>query len=368
MKRIIVFKMIVVFLLICSIVAMGYVFFRKPELEVIKTEIEVKSDVKLSDLVKVTSGGKLVNGSTFLDSSTIGEKTIMVNMRNLINSDSSYELTYTVVDTTPPTVKAPDTLFVIRNGIISDVMSQIEITDNSGQDTTYTIQGNYDLAVPGKYKITINVADGGGNVVSIDRNLIVEISGSNASYFTTSNGFAGYQKDGLTYIDGILIVNKSYSVPENYGEALTEEFVGAFSRMKSAADADGIELLIVSGFRSWKLQEALFKMHSEQDGQTRALMRNAKPGYSEHQTGLAADLNLAEEKFDQTREFTWLNENAWKYGFILRYTKDGTSYTGFDYQPWHFRYVGEELAGILYNDGNWITIEQYFGISSIYAE
>ncbi|MBR0137393.1 MAG: M15 family metallopeptidase [Erysipelotrichaceae bacterium] len=368
MKKTIIIKSIIILILLLGIGSMGYIYFKKPKLEVIKTEIEVKSDVKLSDLVKVVSGGKLVNGSVFLDSSTVGEKSIIVNMRNLINSVSSYELQYKVIDTIAPEVKADDTLFIVRNGIISDIMSQISITDNSGLDTTYTIQGQYDLEVPGKYSVTVNVADAGGNVTTIERALIVEISGSQATYFKTDNGFAGYQKDGVTYIDGILIANKTYSLPENYGDGLTEEFIGAYNRMKTAAANDGIELTIVSGYRSWKLQDALFKMYCEDDGEAEALMYSAKPGHSEHQTGLAADMGVTEETFETTKEFKWLNENAWKYGFILRYTKDGVYYTGYQYEPWHFRYVGENLAKILYNDGNWLNIEQYFGISSQYSD
>ena len=77
-------------------------------------------------------------------------------------------------------------------------------------------------------------------------------------------------------------------------------------------------------------------------------------------------MNLIHGSFESTSEFKWLNENAYKYGFILRYPKDKMEITGYIYEPWHYRYVGVELASKLYNNGNWITIEEYFGISSRY--
>ena len=86
----------------------------------------------------------------------------------------------------------------------------------------------------------------------------------------------------------------------------------------------------------------------------------------EHQSGLAADLNHVGSNFDNTESAKWLEQNCWKYGFILRYPKGKDKETGYVYESWHFRYVGVDLAKKLYNNGNWITMEAYFGITSQY--
>ena len=103
------------------------------------------------------------------------------------------------------------------------------------------------------------------------------------------------------------------------------------------------------------------------DGKALADTYSARPGHSEHQSGLAIDINMADSAFDSSPEAKWLNDNAYKYGFILRYPKGKDNITGYMYESWHFRYVGTELANKLYNDGNWITLEEYFGIDSKYS-
>lgn len=81
---------------------------------------------------------------------------------------------------------------------------------------------------------------------------------------------------------------------------------------------------------------------------------------------MAFDVNTINDSFANTEEGKWLNDNCYKYGFILRYPNGKSDETGYQYEPWHFRYVGVELAEKLYNNGNWITVEDYFGITSRY--
>ena len=91
--------------------------------------------------------------------------------------------------------------------------------------------------------------------------------------------------------------------------------------------------------------------------------RVALPGCSEHQTGYAFDAaNYVDGIYNEVlgeEEIAWLNYNAYKYGFILRYPKGKEEITGFIYEPWHYRYVGKDISNILYNNGNWITLEEY---------
>ena len=183
--------------------------------------------------------------------------------------------------------------------------------------------------------------------------------------------------NGVTYADGIMIVNKTYALPETYrpsnsGEyqycttCLTEETLSAFNAMQADAQTLGLNLYISSGFRSYSYQENLYNNYVLQDGKEEADTYSARPGHSEHQTGLAFDLNTIDDSFADTQEGIWVQENCYKYGLILRYPKGKEVETGYQYESWHLRYVGKELAEKLYNNGNWITLEEYFNLTSIY--
>ena len=175
-------------------------------------------------------------------------------------------------------------------------------------------------------------------------------------------------KNGITYFDGIMIVNKTYSLPSTYDPgSLTEEFMDAFYEMQSAALLDGISLFIASGYRSYEYQVDLYNYYVETDGKKLADTYSARPGHSEHQTGLTADINTADESFEGTDEAIWLDKNCYKYGFIVRYPKGKDEYTGYEYEPWHLRYVGKELAKKIHDLGG-ISLEEYFGITSKYEE
>lgn len=183
--------------------------------------------------------------------------------------------------------------------------------------------------------------------------------------------------NGVTYIDGILVVNKTYSLPSDYRPSnsadyqycttcLTPETLNAFNEMQADAQALGLNLYISSGFRSYSYQENLYNNYVYQDGQEAADTYSARPGHSEHQTGLAFDLNTIDDSFAYTDEGKWVADNCYKYGLILRYPSGKEDKTGYQYESWHLRYVGKELAQKLYNNGNWITLEENFNITSIY--
>jgi len=181
----------------------------------------------------------------------------------------------------------------------------------------------------------------------------------------------------VTYIDGILIVNKTYSLPESYmpanaqgynrcNECLTQETMAAFKEMKADAQVVGLNLYLSSGYRSYSYQKGLYNNYVSRDGKVAADTYSARPGHSEHQTGLAFDLNTIDDSFANTEEGKWVQDNCHRYGLILRYPKGKEEITGYKYESWHLRYVGKELAQKLYNDGNWITLEEHFGITSQY--
>ena len=179
-----------------------------------------------------------------------------------------------------------------------------------------------------------------------------------------SNKYKIEKKNGITYIDGVLIANKSYRLPSNYNPGLTAETKNAFAKMQQDAKNDGIYIWITSGFRSYSYQAQLYQSYVYRDGQAAADRYAARAGYSEHQTGLALDVNNASYYFDNSKEAKWVAANCWKYGFILRYPQGKEHITGYQYESWHIRYVGNPLAKELTKNN--LTLEEYFGITSRY--
>ena len=172
--------------------------------------------------------------------------------------------------------------------------------------------------------------------------------------------------DGITYVNGILIANKTYALPSTYNPGgLTSETLAAFNEMKAAAYAEkGLSLTVCSGFRSYSYQATIYNNYVARDGKAKADTYSARPGHSEHQTGLAADINYAGDWFNTTPEAAWLAANCWKYGFIIRYPQGKQDITGYKYESWHVRYLGRELAKMVYDSG--LTLEEYLGIDSSY--
>lgn len=180
--------------------------------------------------------------------------------------------------------------------------------------------------------------------------------------------------DGVTYADGILIANKTYALPKTYNPGgLTNDTYNAFQSLVQAAANSGISLWNASGFRSYESQEQIYNNYVYTHGQATADTFSARPGHSEHQTGMAIDVNNPSDSFNGTPEAIWLKEHCVEYGFIIRYPEGKQEITGYKYEPWHIRYVGVEMAkkirdeGIARGDVN-ITLEEYFGINSVYQQ
>lgn len=173
-------------------------------------------------------------------------------------------------------------------------------------------------------------------------------------------------KNGVTYIDEILIVNKDISLPEHFNPGENEVAREALHKLLNAGNKKGYHLSSASGFRSYQTQEQLFNRYVQRDGEEAANKYSAKPGHSEHQTGLTYDVvsentdTNFKESFGKTEEGQWIKRNAHKYGFIVRYPKDKTHITGYQYEPWHIRYVGKDTAKTLYNHRE--TLEEYLDL------
>lgn len=168
----------------------------------------------------------------------------------------------------------------------------------------------------------------------------------------------------VTYIDGILIANKTYSLPADYNPGLDTNAEAWFNALKNDAAACGLNIWLASGFRSYSLQYQIYSNNCYLYGQETADTFSARPGFSEHQSGLAIDVNTISDDFAYTPEAAWLAENCWKYGFIIRYPLGKEHITGYKYEPWHIRFVGLDMAEKIHSCG--LTLEEYFGIDSQY--
>jgi len=161
------------------------------------------------------------------------------------------------------------------------------------------------------------------------------------------------------YLPSDYIPNDLVTISSNYGNGtLKKEAYKSFKKLSDDAKKEELSIYISSGYRSYDLQNGLYNMYLKNDLQSVVDTYSARPGFSEHQTGLAIDVNTISDSFAYTNEYTWLKENAYKYGFILRYPKECTNLTGYKFEPWHYRYVGVDIASYIQKHG--ITYDEYY--------
>lgn len=185
-----------------------------------------------------------------------------------------------------------------------------------------------------------------------------------------------------------ILVNKTHPLPEDYEPAdlvpvnIPFAHVGNDSRnymrrpaaealeaMFRDAEAAGLHPIGVSGYRSYERQKNIYTSNLAVKGEMHTSLYSAKPGQSEHQTGLAMDISSPSVQsalttdVENTPEGKWLRENAAAYGFILRYPAGKEHITGYAYEPWHFRYVGKNLAAYLKKEG--LTLEEYYQLLAL---
>lgn len=188
--------------------------------------------------------------------------------------------------------------------------------------------------------------------------------GSSSSDGNSSDEHTIEQTNGMTFVDGILIVNKTYSLPSDYDPGISTVAQNAFDEMSAASQADGISLFVNSGYRSYQEQEELYNSYADSRGTEAADEVSSRPGHSEHQTGLTFDVNSTEFSFDGTPEAEWLAEHCVEYGFIIRYPEGKEDITGYSYEPWHIRYLGVDTAKAVSESG--LCLEEYLGVTSDY--
>ena len=365
-KKIIIVSLIVVVLVVIIFVGIFILGSKKTDLVLIKKlDVEINSDVTLLSFVDEVRNGTIVSKDKEIDTSKLGNQNLVIEVKNG-NKTKEYKFTINVVDTTKPEIDARSEITTTVGDEV-DLLEGVTVSDNSKEEIEVEIKGEYDYDKEGEYELEYYAKDSSGNEISKKFKLIV-VSDPDNMTFTTSKGFKGEVIDGVTYIDGVLIANKTYSLPSDYGNSLTSATQSAFDKMNADAKSLGLSLWIASGYRSYATQKRLYNNYVASDGKEAADTYSARPGYSEHQTGLAFDLNSVEDSFANTDEGKWVKDNCYRYGLIIRYPKGKESITGYIYEPWHLRYVGVELATKLYNNGDWITLEEYFGVDSKYGD
>lgn len=141
---------------------------------------------------------------------------------------------------------------------------------------------------------------------------------------------------------------------------MVEEAANAFESLSKDASKENYRIIAMSTYRSYEYQIDLYNKYVKSDGKDAADTYSGRPGNSEHQTGLAVDVYNQTEtytNFEKTEEYDWMQENAYKYGFILRFPKDKENETGYEFESWHYRYVGKEIAKYIHKHN--ITLEEY---------
>lgn len=318
-----------------------------------KIKIKLPNFLKKNDVVDIYGIDNDNNINIIEKENKIKNKSITFN---LSKKYVKYFITYIKVTD----IEVDSKIEVLQNQVLNFKIKYFPTTattkevtyDNIG-DAFVIRNNNLVSRKKGEYKITLNVKN-----TNIKKDVTIKVKENKPKIEV---------KDGLTYINDILIVNKTYNLPKDYDPgSLKEEAVNAFEKMRDAAKADNIKLWIASGYRSYSTQDELYNYYVKIDGKKKADTYSARPGYSEHQTGFAMDLNIIDSSFEGTPEAIWLENNSYKYGFIIRYPKGKEGITGYKYEPWHVRYLGEKLAKNVYDSG--LTLEEYLNIDSKYSE
>ena len=283
-----------------------------------------------------------------------------------------------------------------KYGYVSDLSSILNNSDYKQENTTeyldlinsvkdvdtviYVVNNNIDYSsteklisfTKTKYYIVKNI-DRYLKYDSDDVNYTVRMVNSNRDYDFYTNTTATNTSAGLA-----MLVNKYYYLDEDYyyGELvdieskysnnkdmkLNSEAYEAFKNLVADALDEGYHIKNNYAYRDYKYQEGVYNGYKKNNGESYADSISARPGYSEHQTGLALDVGVdnkyASDKFQYSKEYKWMKENSYKYGFILRYPEGKEDITGYKFEAWHYRYVGEEIAKVIYE--NDLTLEEYY--------
>ena len=350
----------VIIIIVLSITAIiSYICIRPIKLELVGEKfisLEIGNEY-IEEGVKAYIGNKDISNKVIVignvDTNKIGKYEIKYTIKYLFRTYSVIR-SVSVNDLESPiiTLQGDDKIKIIVDNKYEE--PGYNAIDNYDGDITDKVEvtSNVDTSKVGEYSITYLVKDSSGNEASISRTVEVKEE-------KKSNGFYTDIVEGPTYIKGILIVNKKYKLPSTFG-GNNDEANAALEKLQIAARDAGYSAKLVSGYRSYDSQSIIYNRYVLRWGQEYTDTVSARPGHSEHQTGLAFDVGELNSNYGNTAEGKWLAQNCYKYGFILRYLKGKENITGYAYEPWHIRYVGIETATYIMQNN--LTLEEYLGI------
>lgn len=373
-------------IILAASAVVGYIWSQnqKKEQDYAKMEITFQKDRQILEY------GEKIDSRSFVKHSFGEVKTYPnVNTKKTGNQTITYVLTYEgqtkkipytveVKDTRKPTIKLKENHITLEYGQKYDVADNIKrVRDpidgplkkaKEKAAGSYWIDSKLNVLEAGSYTITIHAQDLNGNnaenkfTVTVEKKTEPELKEKNPS---SSDEASSSQTQGSEaasvepyYVNGVLLVNKKHALPQNYG-GMDSNAYAALQQLQAAAEAAGYSMPLISGYRSYAYQASLYNSYVAQDGQELADTYSARPGHSEHQSGLAFDIGALDNGYGNTPGGRWLNAHCADYGFILRYPAGKESITGYQYEPWHVRYVGKEIASRIMSQG--ITLEEYLG-------
>ena len=192
---------------------------------------------------------------------------------------------------------------------------------------------------------------------SIDRDYYSNYFINNQKYNNTIlvNKYNGLKSDFKP--NNLVVIEKQYG----YNNKLDKTAYDSFKKMANDMKKDNLNIFIVSAYRSYDYQNKIYNNYVKLDGKNEADRYSARPGFSEHQTGLAIDVRAGVGNytlFEKSDEYEWMLNNSYKYGFILRYPNNKEKQTGYKFESWHYRFLGVELATNIYNSG--LTYDEYY--------
>ena len=334
-----------------------------------ETTIEYGAKQTADDLLLSYEGGSLKELSP-LDTKKIGEQTISATLEK-DDVRRTFECIFTVEDTTPPAITfKTDSITLQENesfdpadniqSIKDPVDGDLSLIGDEETNAGYTITHDVDTSAPGTYTVHVKARDKNKNSTEKSYKVIIE-----ETFIPPASTVDHPSKPSSTvtptYIHNILIVNKQYALPADYGNGLDANAYAAFTKLQAGAAQAGHSIPLISGYRSYSYQASLYNSYVAQDGQAAADRYSARPGHSEHQSGLAMDVGAIDSNYGNTAAGKWLAAHCADYGFILRYPQGKESITGYMYEPWHIRYVGVKTAKAIMDAD--ITLEEYLGIA-----
>lgn len=243
---------------------------------------------------------------------------------------------------------------------IDETEEKLKVLDNIDEKINYFKYSNLDRYISFKeYNEKLNNID---IVTRVNLNL-------DKPFYTNTKETTHLNKINIlvnkyNYLPNYYIPNNLVNINDKYskgGIKLVYEAKLAFEKMCEDIEKENMHIRAISAYRSYEYQKNLYDNYVKEDGEFLADTYSARPGYSEHQTGLVVDIDNKKEiyeNFENTNEFIWMNDNSYKYGFILRYPKNKEDITGYSYESWHYRYVGVDIAKVIHEEN--ITFDEYY--------